>query len=168
MLKIFQSSIVNAQAFECNDWHAKKGRKVRRIRSLCRPELFKLALGVAQDVALFVPRNSDLAQLEELSWLASPILEHDVRTLTKRWLGDVNIRLAVENVLTSWWRRGEICFTKWYMSRCHIHITCIVAFFFPEIGFLYFPHIYLAQQLTTLNNNFVPKMSVYLCFVFHF
>lgn len=41
-------------------------------------KLFQVAQAVAPNMALFLPRNVDLDQLAELSWLASPPLPCEV------------------------------------------------------------------------------------------
>jgi trimethylguanosine synthase len=41
-------------------------------------ELFKAALQVTSSIALFLPRNVNIQQLQELAWLASPPLPCEV------------------------------------------------------------------------------------------
>lgn len=43
-----------------------------------RYSLFKIAQSITPNIIMFLPRNVDLAQVEELAWLSSPPLTLEV------------------------------------------------------------------------------------------
>lgn len=47
----------------------------------CRYSLFKAAQTIAPNITMFLPRNMDLNQVEQLSWLSCPPLDVEVLAL---------------------------------------------------------------------------------------
>ena len=46
---------------------------------VCSFTIFQFAQAITPNIIMFLPRNVDLQQVEELSWLSSPPLEVEVR-----------------------------------------------------------------------------------------
>jgi trimethylguanosine synthase len=46
--------------------------------------LFQIAQSITPNIIMFLPRNVDLAQVEELAWLSSPPLNLEVRRTVKK------------------------------------------------------------------------------------
>lgn len=46
---------------------------------LSRYSLFQIAQSITPNIIMFLPRNVDLSQLEELAWLSSPPLNLEVK-----------------------------------------------------------------------------------------
>lgn len=56
----------------------------------CRYSLFQIAQTITPNIIMFLPRNVDLLQVEELSWLSSPPLCVEVSiSLNDMFIGDV-------------------------------------------------------------------------------
>jgi trimethylguanosine synthase len=48
---------------------------------VCRYTIFQAAQKIARNIIMFLPRNVDINQVEELSWLCSPPLDFEVRLI---------------------------------------------------------------------------------------
>jgi hypothetical protein len=53
----------------------------RMVGFVCRYTLFQAAQKIARNIIMFLPRNVDIVQVEELSWLCSPPLDFEVRLI---------------------------------------------------------------------------------------
>ena len=53
----------------------------KKVNFFCSYTLFQVAQAITPNIIMFLPRNINLEQVSELSWLSSPPLELEVKCL---------------------------------------------------------------------------------------
>lgn len=88
-----------------HEWHHRFSYLLCVFFLIWRFKLFQTAQAISSNVVLFLPRNVDLDQLAELSWLASPPLPCEVTSLLKCSASEV---LSIISIIWPWNRLPEL------------------------------------------------------------